>query len=283
MQKYLKTLPALVLACSMALPAVAQDAPTADTVVATVNGEEITLGHMIVARASLPPQYDDLPNEQLFEGILGQLIQQSALAQSVTGDLPGRVTISLENERRQLIAGEAIESALASAMNEAAIKEIYDSQFANAVPGEEYDASHILLETEEEAAAVKVMLDEGADFAATAKDKSTGPSGPGGGSLGWFGAGAMVPEFEAATVALDVGAVSEPIQTQFGWHVIKLNDKRNKPAPTLEEAREDITAQIQQAAFQAKVDEVTKGAEIDRSGEEGLDPALLNALDLLGN
>ena len=283
MQKYLKTLPALALACSMALPVAAQDTPSADTVVATVNGDEITLGHVIVARASLPPEYDSIPDEELFEGIVGQLIQQAALAQSVTGDLPSRIPLALENERRSLIAGEAVESALAAALNEAAIQEIYDTQFANVVMGEEYDASHILVETEEEAAAVKTMLDEGADFAQTAKDKSTGPSGPRGGALGWFGTGAMVPEFEAATVGLDVGAVSEPVQTQFGWHVIKLNDKRDKPAPTLEESRADISAQIQQAAFLAKVEEVTSDAEIDRSGEQGLDPALINDLDLVGN
>lgn len=283
MQKYLKTLPALALVCSMALPATAQDAPTADTIVATVDGTEITLGHMIVARASLPEQYSEYPDDALFEGILDQLIQQTVLAQSVTTELPGRVTLSLENERRSLIAGEAVESALAAALNEAAIKELYDANYANADAGEEFDASHILVETEEEAAAVKAMLDEGADFAETAKEKSTGPSGPGGGSLGWFGTGAMVPAFEAAAVALEVGAVSDPVQTQFGWHVIKLNDKRNMPAPTLDEARQEITGEIQQAAFMAKVEEVTSGATIDRSGETGLDPALINALDLVGN
>lgn len=283
MQKYLKTLPALALVCSLALPATAQDAPTADTVVATVDGTGITLGHMIVARASLPEQYNEYPNDVLFDGILDQLIQQTLLSQSVTTELPARVTLSLENERRSLIAGEAIESALAAALTEAAIRELYDANYANADAGEEFDASHILVETEEEALAVKAMLDEGDDFAETAKEKSTGPSGPGGGSLGWFGTGAMVPAFEAAAVTLEVGAVSDPVQTQFGWHVIKLNDKRKKPSPTLEDVREEITSEIQKAAFMAKVEEVTSGATIDRSGETGLDPALLNALDLVGN
>lgn len=283
MQNYLKSLPALALVCSMALPVAAQDAPTADTVIATVDGTEITLGHMIVARASLPEQYKDYPADVLFDGILDQLVQQTLLAQSVTTELPGRVTLSLENERRSLIAGEAVESALAGALTEAAIKEAYDASFANVDAGEEFDASHILVETEEEALAIKAMLDEGADFAETAKEKSTGPSGPGGGSLGWFGTGAMVPAFEAAAVALEVGAVSDPVQTQFGWHVIKLNDKRKKPAPTLEEARQEITGQLQQAAFTAKVEEVSAGATIDRSGATGMDPTLLNALDLVGN
>jgi peptidyl-prolyl cis-trans isomerase C len=93
----------------------------------------------------------------------------------------------------------------------------------------------------------------------------------------------MVPAFEAAAVALEVGTVSDPVQTQFGWHVIKLNDRRKLPAPTLDDARQEITSEIQKAAFIAKVEEVTSGATIDRSGEEGMDPALLNALDLVGN
>jgi peptidyl-prolyl cis-trans isomerase C len=283
MQKYLKTLSALALLCSMALPATAQDTPSADTVIATVNGTEITLGHMIVARASLSEQYNQMADGVLFKGILDQLIQQTALAQSVTTEPPSRVTLALENERRSLLAGEAVESALAGALNEAAVKEIYDTQYANVDAGEEFNASHILLETEEEAAAVKTTLDGGADFAETAKEKSTGPSGPSGGSLGWFGTGAMVPEFEAAAVALEVGTISDPVQTQFGWHVIKLNDTRKKPAPSLEEARDEIVSQIQQAIFEAMIEDVTSAAAIDRSGEAGLDPALLKALDMLEN
>lgn len=283
MQKYLKTLSALALLCSMALPATAQDTPSADTVIATVNGTEITLGHMIVARASLSEQYNQMADGVLFKGILDQLIQQTALAQSVTTEPPSRVTLALENERRSLLAGEAVESALAGALNEAAVKEIYDTQYANVDAGEEFNASHILLETEEEAAAVKTTLDGGADFAETAKEKSTGPSGPSGGSLGWFGTGAMVPEFEAAAVALEVGTISDPVQTQFGWHVIMLNDTRKKPAPSLEEAREEIVSQIQQAIFEAMIEDVTSAAAIDRSGEAGLNPALLKALDMLEN
>ena len=262
-------------------PAVAQDAPTADTVVATVNGEEITLGHMIVARASLPQEYNQLPNEQLFEGILGQLIQQSALAQSVTGDLPGRVTLSLENERRSLIAGEAVESALASAVNEAAIKELYDANYANADAGEEYDASHILLKTEEEAAAVKVMLDEGADFAETAKEKSTGPSGPGGGSLGWFAAGAMVPEFESAIGALDVGGVSDPFETQFGWHLATLLEERVQPRPTLEEMTPQLTGELQEAAITAHLEQLAATSEVVEPQEGQFDPSIISRFDLL--
>jgi len=283
MQKYLRKLPALAFVAVMAFPAMAQDTPTADTIVATVNGTDITLGHMIVARATLPEQYQQLPDEVLFTGILDQLIQQTALLQSLTTEPPKRVALSLENERRSLLAAEAIEGVLQSVLTEDAIQEVYDTQFAELVGGEEFNASHILVATEEEAAAIKIELDGGADFAETAKEKSTGPSGPGGGSLGWFGPGMMVPAFEAAVAEMQVGEVSDPVQTEFGWHIVKLNEKRNKPAPTLEEARAEIEQQIQRDAVEGKVAELTDAADVDRSVGDALDPALIRNMELIGN
>ena len=282
MHKHLNFVASAVLAASFALPAFAQDDTTsADTVVASVNGTDITLGHMIIARATLPEQYQQLPDEVLFTGILDQLIQQTALSQSFEGDVPSRVDLSLENERRSLVAAEVIEGVLGEAITEEAVTAAYEEQYANAEPSEEYNASHILVETEEEAKAIKAELDDGGDFAAIAKEKSTGPSGPGGGSLGWFGAGAMVPAFEAATVELEPGTVSDPVQTQFGWHVIKLNETRQADAPTLEEVRAELEAGIRQSVVQEKIDEVTAAADVDRSGAEGIDKSLLKQLDLL--
>ena len=157
----------------------------------------------------------------------------------------------------------------------------FDTKYANAEAGEEYNASHILVETEEEAIALKEELDGGADFAALAREKSTGPSGPGGGSLGWFGKGMMVPTFEAAVVAMEPGAVSDPVQTQFGWHVIKLNETRKTEAPSLESVREELELQLRQTRVQTAIEDVTAAADVDRSGAEGLDPAILKDLELL--
>lgn len=283
MQKYLRKLPAFAFAAMMAFPAAAQDAPTADTIVATVNGTDIKLGHMIVARATLPEQYQQLPDEVLYTGILDQLIQQTALLQSLTIEPPKRVALSLENERRSLLAAEAVEIVLQEALTEDAIQEVYDTQFSQLDGGEEYNASHILVETEAEAAEIKAALDDGGDFAETAKEKSTGPSGPSGGSLGWFGPGMMVPAFEAAVVEMQVGDLSDPVQTEFGWHIVKLNDKRTKPAPTLEEARAEIEQQIQRDAVEEKVAAVTDAADVDRSAGDALDPALIKNMDLIGN
>lgn len=281
MQKPITFLGALALSACLALPVAAQDNPGLDTVVATVNGTEITLGHMIVARATLPEQYQSLPDEVLFSGILDQLIQQSALADTFEGELPARVTLSLENESRSLKAGEVIESVMSTPVSQEALQAAYDAQYTNAEAEAEYNASHILVETLEEAKAIKEELDGGADFAALARDKSTGPSGPGGGSLGWFGLGMMVPTFEQAVVAMEVGAVSDPVETQFGWHVIKLNETRLTEAPDLESVREELELQIRQTTVQDTIEKVTAEAVVDRSASETLDPALIKNLDWL--
>lgn len=240
MRKGFTFLAALACTATLIQPVAAADALPADTVVATVNGEQITLGHLIVAYATLPQQYQQLPSEVLFDGLLDQLIQQVALAQTHDPEIPARIELSLENERRSLIAANVVEHAMQGAASEAEIKAAYDAKYAGTVDALEFDASHILVETEEEAQAIVAELRGGADFADMARAKSTGPSGPRGGALGWFGKGAMVPEFEAAVVAMEPGTVSDPVQTQFGWHVIRLNDTRVKSAPPLDEVREEI-------------------------------------------
>ncbi|HIF76473.1 MAG TPA: peptidylprolyl isomerase [Sulfitobacter sp.] len=281
MQKPLTFLSSLALAAAVALPVAAQDEPSVDTVVATVNDTEITLGHMLVARASLPQQYQQLPDDVLFQGILDQLVQQTALADSFTGELPPRVTLSIENETRSLTAGEAIEGVMAEDVSDEELQAAYDAQYKDAEPEQEFNASHILVETKEEADAIKVELDGGADFAEVAKEKSTGPSGPGGGSLGWFGPGMMVPEFEEAVAGMEAGGVSEPVETQFGWHVIKLNETRTGEAPMLEDVREELETQVRQTKVQTAIESLTEAAEVDRSAAEGIDPTVLKNIEWL--
>ncbi|WP_339768770.1 peptidylprolyl isomerase [uncultured Pseudosulfitobacter sp.] len=281
MLKRFAILPAVAVALTLSQPLHAQDeTPDLSTVVATVDGTEITLGHMLVAKATLPQQYQQLPDEVLFPGILDQLIQQTALEKSYEGDVPKRVELSMENERRSLIAGEAIEKILATAVTDEALQAAYDATYANAEPTKEFNASHILVETEDEAKAIVEELKGGADFAATAREKSTGPSGPGGGSLGWFGAGAMVPEFETAVAAMEAGDISDPVQTQFGWHVIKLNEVRNAEAPALEDVREELEQQVRSEAVTAAVDALVADADVNRDGAEGIDPSVLSTVTL---
>lgn len=272
---------AFAIAMAVTGPAIAQDTPSADTVVATVDGKEITLGHMILARAALPQQYGQLPPEVLFKGILDQLVQQTALADAYEGDTPRRVELALENEQRSLVAAEEVAKVLETAITDEAIQAAYDETYAAAEEETEFKAAHILVETEDEAKAIVEEIEGGADFAEVAKEKSTGPSGPNGGALGWFGKGMMVPEFENAVVDMEVGAVSAPVETQFGWHVIKLEETRVKEAPSLESVRDEMRAKVEQDAVKAHIDALVEKANVDTSASEGIDPALLGNIDLL--
>lgn len=271
----------LALALGLALPASAENHASADMVVATVNGTEITLGHMIVMKQRLPAQYQQLPPNVLFDGILDQLVQQSLLGDQVE-ELSSGSKIVLENEERALRAAEQIADISQSAVTNEALQAAYDEAFGSADAETEFNASHILVETAEEATAIIEELNGGADFATLAQERSTGPSGPNGGQLGWFGMGAMVPEFETAVVAMEPGTVSqEPVQTQFGFHVIRLNETREKSAPELAEVRGQLSEQLQRQALEARIEELMSDADVTRSTVEEVDPALLDDLSLL--
>lgn len=273
---------AVSLALTLSGAARAENHIGADFVVATVNGQDITLGHMLILRQRLPQQYQQLSPNVLFDGILDQLVQQTLLGEEIETLSRGSQAM-LDNELRALKATEAIRSLVDAAMTDEAIQEAYDQAYGDPEPETEFNASHILVATEEEAKALIAELEGGADFAELAMEKSTGPSGPRGGQLGWFGEGAMVAPFEEAVLAMDVGAVSAPVQTQFGWHVIKLNETRIKNAPALEAVRGELQEEIQTAAVQARIEELTESAEISRVSVDEIDPALLNNPALLEN
>ena len=279
MLKHVTFLGSAALSFVFSTAAMAQDV-TANTVVATVGETEITLGEVIIARTQLPQQYNQFPNSVLFQGIIDQLIQQQLLADALEA-VPDRVELALQNERRAMMAGEVINAISATAVTEEAVQAAYDARFAGAEEVDEFNASHLLVETEEAAIAAKARIDEGAEFADVARDVSTGPTGPNGGNLGWFGKGAMVPEFENAITSLEVGTVSEPFQTQFGWHVAKLNEMRIQPRPSLDDLRNELSAELQEAAVTARLDELSAAQEIVKPAEGDFDPELINNLDLL--
>jgi peptidyl-prolyl cis-trans isomerase C len=270
---------ALVLAAGLALPAMAQDA---STVVATVNGTDITLGHLAVLRAQLPEQFRQLPDEMLFPGILEQVIQQTALAQASDGLVTPRDELALENDRRAYLAGVTLQAAVDAAISDEALQAAYQARYAEAAPSTEYNAAHILVATEDEAKALLAKLTEGADFAELARQHSTDGAAPGGGALGWFGPGMMVKPFEDAVIALEPGAVGGPVQTQFGWHLVKLNETRMAAAPALDDVRAELATELERAAVEARIKAATDGATITRN-DEGIDPSLLSSPTLFGN
>ena len=277
---------AMLMGALGAAPVLAQDntdgdAPDADTVVATVDGTEITLGHMLILRAGLPDQFQQVPADVLFPGILDQLIQQTLLADAHEGELPRRSALALENERRALIASEEMAQIADTAVTDEAVQTYFDENYLNAETGTEFNAAHILVETEEEAQSLVEEARGGADFAALAEEHSTGPSGPSGGGLGWFSEGMMVEPFQEAVEAMEAGTISDPVQTQFGWHVIKLNETREQAAPELEDVRGEIVEALRQQAIEERVTELTEAGDIDRASGDAMDPEMLNQLNLL--
>lgn len=277
MAKYSGYLAGLALAGLLAAPVMAQDA---NTVVATVDGTEITLGHMIALREQLPAQYQSLPDDVLFKGILDQLVQQTALAQSV-GEPKLKDRLALENDRRGYLSGVALQEVVSAAVTDEALQKAYEAKFKDAAPQMEYNAAHILVETEEQANDLKAQIEGGADFAELAKANSKDPgSGANGGDLGWFGLGMMVKPFEEAVVSAEIGKVVGPVQSQFGYHLILVKESRVAAAPTLDEMRDDLAAEIEQAAVQDHIKALTDKSTVTRPGE-GLDPALLRDATLL--
>jgi peptidyl-prolyl cis-trans isomerase C len=279
MLKHVTFLGAAAVSALMATGAIAQDV-TADTVVATVGDTEITLGEVIIARQQLPQQYAQFPNEVLFDGVIDQLIQQQLLADELE-EVPATVKYTLNNERRALMAADVITQIAETSITEEDIVAAYEARFAQADDVPEFRASHLLVETEEEAAAAKTRIDEGMAFADVARDVSTGPTGPNGGDLGWFGQGAMVPEFESQITSLELGGVSEPFETQFGWHVATLIEKRVQPKPTLEQTRSQLAGELQEAAITARLDELAAAQTVTKPEAGEFDPNLLDNVELL--
>lgn len=277
------TLAAAGISLSLLGAAVAQDAPkvaaTSDTVVATVNGDEITAGHVIALATRLPEQYQTLADDVLFNGILEQLIQQSLLAQRVEGDSKA-MKYAIDNERRALLATEAVNRIGDAAVTDEAVQKAYAERYTSEDVAQDFFASHILVATEEEAKAVVAELEGGADFAELAKTKSIGPSNVQGGELGWIEPGQTVAPFEAAALALKPGEMSPPTETQFGWHVIKLKELRDHEPPTLEEVRAEIEAELSDQAIEAAIGILDEGATVERM-DENIDPSVVRKTTLL--
>ncbi|EKD59802.1 MAG: PpiC-type peptidyl-prolyl cis-trans isomerase [uncultured bacterium] len=280
MAKAMRFLAGAALCVALAAPAMAQDA-TADTVIATVNGTNITLGNVIMAREALPEQYKALPPDVLFKGIVDQLVQQTVLAQSMGETLSKKDTLQLENDRRGYLSNTALQPVVAAAVSDEALQKAYDDRFKGAAPATEYNAAHILVADEAKANELKAQLDGGADFAELAKANSTDTgSGANGGDLGWFGLGAMVKPFEDAVVAAEVGKVSGPIKSDFGFHLILVKETRIAAKPTLDDMRDELAVEIEQKTVEAHIKALTDAAKIEKPGE-GIDPALISDLTLL--
>lgn len=246
----------------------------ASTVVARVGEREITLGDLISARQALPAQLQALPPEALFEGLIDQLVNEVLFASAAeTAGLDERpdVALRVEATRREILAESYMIDVLEPQLSDEALRARYDEEIARIPAEQEVRARHILVETQEEAAAIREELLAGADFAALAAEKSTGPSGPSGGDLGFFTKDRMVAPFAEAAFALEAGEISEPVQTQFGWHIIKVEERRDVPPPPFDEVADQIRQGMARELAEAEVDKLRETAEI--TSPEMLPPA----------
>lgn len=270
--------PSLLAAVMFAVPlmapvqVLAQD-QTAATVVATVNGQDITLGQMIVMKQSMQdPSVASLPAQDLWDMLLDQLVRQAVMAGEGTEN--AGVRAQLELQRRNTLATAAITTLAEAAPTDAEVQAAYDRLFADAEPVEEYSAAHILVATEDEAKEVKQRLDDGADFGEVAAEKSTDNSSQNKGDLGWFSADMMVEPFAKAVQALEKGQISDPVQSDFGWHVIQLNDTRMREVPKLDEVRTEVQQMVRREKLEAEVERLVGEAKVEKT--EGVPAEAMN-------
>jgi len=262
-------------------PAATAAAP-ADPVVAKVNGQPIHLSELNQAAQTLPPELRSIPPQTLFPMLLDQQIDRKALVQEARKS--GLDKDPMVQRQMALAEDSALQSALLSkqvgpSVTEAAIRARYDKDLADKPGQEEVHARHILVPTEEEAKKVIAELKKGADFATLAKQYSKDPGAAQGGDLGWFKKDEMVPAFSAAAFALQPGQVSDkPVKTEFGWHVIKLEAKRNAEPPSFEQAHDGLRQKmiqegVQKAVQQARADVTVEKFNMDGSAQRPTDTA----------
>jgi peptidyl-prolyl cis-trans isomerase C len=260
----------------------AKPTPPPDTVLAHVNGKPITQGDVELAETDLDPQFAKMPPEQRRAAALSALIEIRVMADKAVAD---GIDKDPEFQRRmELLHERALHSALvdkevAGAITDADLKKRYDEEMAKQAPVNEVHARHILVKTKEEAEAIIKELDKGGDFEKIAKEKSTDGSAPQGGDLGYFTEGQMVPEFAKAAFALPVGKYTEqPVQTQFGWHIIKVEDKRIKQPPSFDQVKAQLRQVVLRDKYFAMVKETRAAAKVDIA-----DPDLKKEIDTMDN
>lgn len=215
-----------------------------DKVLATINGSKITNKDVDQISADLDPQFAKLPDDQRRLAALAAIIDIKSLAAKAEAeklDQTPEFQARLEFLKDRALHNDYFKQQVVDKITDADIRARYDKEIAAMPPQNEVRARHILVKTKEEAEAIIKQLDGGAKFEDIAKEKSTDNSAAQGGDLGYFGPGQMVPEFDKAANALEVGQYTkEPVQTQFGFHVIKLEDKRTQQPPAFDQVKDQV-------------------------------------------
>jgi peptidyl-prolyl cis-trans isomerase C len=248
-------------------------APGANPVVARIDGVELRLSDVEAAQQSLPQQAQKLPLAQVYPILLtrlvdGALVTEAGRKQHLNQDPTVQRRLQLYEDH--LIQQAYVEQLIKGAATEDQLKARYQKFIQEKPAREEVHARHILVKTEAEAKLIIGELDKGAQFATLAKKYSTDPGAASGGDLGYFGRDDMVPAFAAAAFALPVGKYTEtPVKTEFGWHVILVEDHRIKKPPSFDEARPEMSQLLARDVVQAKLKELRAAANIETFGLDG--------------
>jgi peptidyl-prolyl cis-trans isomerase C len=271
---------ALVIAASLCAPAVplrADDNP----VVARVNGVDIHESDLAFAEeeigSNMPQMGPDQKRDYLITYLTDVIVMSQAAEQKKVADNPD-VQRRLAFDHNRVLMEALLQDVGRAAVTDEAMHKVYDDATKQMPPEEEVHARHILVPTEDEAKAIEDQLKKGADFAALAKEKSKDPGAADGGDLGYFTKDQMVPEFAEVAFKLDKGQISDPVHTQFGWHIIKVEDKRTKPTPTFDQVKVQLENYVAHRAQAELVDNLRKTAQIERLDKPSPqpDPTLLN-------
>lgn len=266
----------VALSICVAAGAAAQDAE--DKVIATIGGKPVYQSELTFAESDLDPQFSRLPADQRTAAALSALLDIKLMAQQAESAGLGNDEVfqrRLAFLRDRALHNEYFRTRVVGGLTEDAVRARYEQEVAATEPEQEVKARHILVDSEEQAKGIIADLEAGKDFVELAKEKSTGPSGPQGGDLGYFTRGRMVPEFEEAAFALEPGSFTkEPIKTQFGWHVIKVEDRRDTPPPQFEQVADQIRRVLLQEQYLSLIQEAREAIEVDVT-----DPELQSLLD----
>lgn len=255
----------------------------AGTVVLTVNGTDVTLGQLVAARRTMPERYQALPGDVLMQALSDELSAQILLAEAAREaglDEREDVRLAVRTQTAAVLAEAWLRDEISRRVDEARVREEYEARWLDAPQPEEIRAAHILVETREEAEDLKVELDGGADFAALAAKHGIDGTAQRGGDLGWFVHSDMVPAFADAAFALEPGKIGGPVESPFGFHLVRVDERRTRAAPTLEEIGPEIVRDLAAAVRAEVVEDLVNRARIVRAdplppGDAVKDDALL--------
>jgi peptidyl-prolyl cis-trans isomerase C len=251
-------------------------AEESNPVLAKVNGAEIRQSDVALAEEELGPSLAQMDPATKKDNVLSFLIDMKIVAKAAedkkienSDDFKKRMAFT----RSRLLMDSLLASEGKAATTDEAMKKVYEDASKQITGEQEVHARHILVETEDEAKAVKAELDKGADFAELAKKKSKDPGASDGGDLGFFTKDQMVPEFSTVAFALEPGKISDPVKSQFGWHIIKVEEKRNRKAPDFEQVKGQIETYVTRKAQADYVAKLRETAKVERVDQAAADPA----------